>query len=74
MKLTFLRKRHLSSSYGINGSISRHKERSYATDSKAQSVVMKALYHNYHRIVSPLQAIFLPCLVLTHSEHFHHQV
>jgi len=53
--------------------IFRHKPKMYDTDAKAQSVCMKVLYHNYHRTISPLQAIFMPCLVLTHSEHFHHQ-
>jgi len=51
----------------------RHQKRMYDTDAKAQSVCMKVLYHNFHRTISPLQAIFMPCLVLTHSEHFHHQ-
>jgi len=53
--------------------IFRHKPKMYDTDAKAQSVCMKVLYHNYHKSVSPLRAIFMPCLVLTHSEHFHHQ-
>ena len=51
----------------------RHQRRMYDTDAKAQSICMKVLYHNYHRTITPLQAIFMPCLVLTHSEHFHHQ-
>jgi len=53
--------------------IYRHQKRMYDTDAKAQSICMKVLYHNYHRTITPLQAIFMPCLVLTHSEHFHHQ-
>jgi len=53
--------------------IYRHQRRMYDTDAKAQSICMKVLYHNYHRTITPLQAIFMPCLVLTHSEHFHHQ-
>lgn len=53
--------------------IYRHKKQMYATDAQAQSICMKVLYHNYHRSILPLQAIFMPCLVLTHSEHFHHQ-
>jgi len=53
--------------------IYRHKKRMYDMDAKAQSISMKVLYHNYHRTITPLQAIFMPCLVLTHSEHFHHQ-
>jgi len=53
--------------------IFRHMPKMYDTDAKAQSVCMKVLYHNFHRTISPLQAIFMPCLVLTHSEHYHHQ-
>jgi len=51
----------------------RHQKRMYATDAKAQAVCMKAVYHNFHRTITPLQAIFMPCLVLTHSELFQHQ-
>ena len=46
----------------------------YATDAKALALCSKVLYHTYHRMITPLQAIFMPCLVLTHSEEYHHQV
>jgi len=53
--------------------IFRHKKEMYDSDGKAQAVCTKALYNNYHRYLTPLQTIFIPCLVLTHSEHFQHQ-
>jgi len=53
--------------------IHRHKKIMYATDAKAQALCAKVLYHTYHKMISPLQAIFMPCLVLTHSEEYHHQ-
>merc|ERR1712179_563609 len=45
----------------------------YQNDYKAQGVVLKAVYNNYHKYLSPLECIFLPCLVLTHSENLHLQ-
>jgi len=53
--------------------IFRHKKEMYDSDGKAQAVCTKALYNNYHRYLTPLQTIFIPCLVLTHSEHLQHQ-
>jgi len=53
--------------------IHRHKKMMYATDAKALALCSKVLYHTYHRMITPLQAIFMPCLVLTHSEEYHHQ-
>jgi len=53
--------------------IFRHQKRMYATDAKAQAICAKAMYHDYHRTLTPMQAIFMPCLVLTHSELFYHQ-
>jgi uncharacterized protein (DUF924 family) len=53
--------------------IYRHQMEMYDTDVKAQAVCTKALYNNYHRYITPLQAIFMPCLVFTHSELYQHQ-
>ena len=62
------------SNFKFSNWYSRHKKIMYATDAKAQALCAKVLYHTYHKMISPLQAIFMPCLVLTHSEEYHHQV
>jgi hypothetical protein len=41
---------------------------------KALGLVGKALYRKHHHYLSHTQIIFLPCLVLTHSENIHNQV
>ena len=48
--------------------IYRHTRNMYAGDSKALAIVMKAFYYQHFKHLTPIQCIFLPCLVLTHSE------
>ena len=45
----------------------------YASDNKAQGIVAQILYLGHHRYLSPLHAVFMPCLVLTHAENVHLQ-
>ena len=45
----------------------------YASDYKAQGIVSQILYLGHHRYLSPLHAVFMPCLVLTHAENVHLQ-
>jgi len=53
--------------------IYRHKPEMYASDYKAQGIVAQILYLGHHRYLSPLHAVFMPCLVLTHAENVHLQ-
>jgi uncharacterized protein (DUF924 family) len=46
----------------------RHSMKMYAGDTKALAIVMKAFYYQHFKHLTPIQCIFLPCLVLTHSE------
>jgi len=51
----------------------RHSPKMYDTDQKAQGIVAKAVYYNHHKYLTPLECIFMPCLVLTHAENIHLQ-
>ena len=53
--------------------IYRHTRNMYSGDSKALAIVMKAFYYQHFKHLTPLQCIFLPCLVLTHSESVYSQ-
>ena len=48
--------------------IYRHSTDMYSGDSKALAIVMQAFYYQHFKHLSPIQCVFLPCLVLTHSE------
>jgi len=48
--------------------IYRHKPSMYCGDLAAQELVTKTIYHNHIKYLSTLECIFMPCLVLTHSE------
>lgn len=43
-------------------------------DSKAQGVALKAIFYGYWKSLTPLQTIFLPCMVLATAENIHFQV
>ena len=45
----------------------------YKADYKAQGIVSHILYLNHQRYLTPLQCVFMPCLVLTHAENIHLQ-
>ena len=45
----------------------------YKADYKAQGIVAQTLYLGHHRYLTPLQCVFMPCLVLTHAENIHLQ-
>ena len=49
------------------------KSEMYKADYKAQGIVAKALYLGHHQDLTPLQCVFMPCLVLTHAENIHLQ-
>lgn len=51
----------------------RDTDKMFAGDEKAQGVVMKAIFYGYWKSLTPLQNVFLPCMVLSTSENLHHQ-
>ena len=44
----------------------------YSCDEAAVSVVMRAMFYGYHRVVTKIECCFF-CLVLTHSENLNNQ-
>jgi len=45
----------------------------YSGDSKAQGIAVKAIFYGYWKSLTPLQTIFLPCMVLSTAENLHFQ-
>ena len=52
-------------------SIYRGTPDQFSGDSKALSVTLTAIFRGYHRALTPLQTIFLPCMVLACQEDIH---
>jgi len=53
--------------------IYRNTAKMYAGDEKALGVTLKAIFYGYWKSLSPLQTVFLPCMVLSTSENLHFQ-
>jgi len=51
----------------------RNKPEMFSGDAKAQGVVLKAIFYGYWKSLTPLQTIFLPCMVLATAENQHFQ-
>jgi len=51
----------------------RNTPEMFSGDAKAQGVVLKAIFYGYWKSLTPLQTIFLPCMVLATAENLHFQ-
>lgn len=51
----------------------RNTPQMFSGDCKAQGVALKAIFYGYWKSLTPLQTIFLPCMVLATAENIHFQ-
>jgi len=45
----------------------------WSGDEKAQGIAIQALFYGYWKSLTPLQIVFLPCLILCTAENLHYQ-
>lgn len=51
----------------------RNTPKMYSGDCKAHGVALKAIFYGYWKSLTPLQIIFMPCMVLATAENLHFQ-